>query len=523
MKRRLFNLALLLAVAAPLAALCEPEGTLRVLSSELRRQGSRMEVGLVLDYAMLDPGTNGRMTVTPVLVGPEQQQTALGPVRFEGRTRNKVSRRREALYGREITLPEVEQTIVTPNTRKRLRTGAPEQVTYVASVPYRPWMDGAELVLVREAQACGRTYLFPPLAAGVFHAPVPVRITFIIPEDRPKERSGELATRLQFPFDRAELLPGFASNAAELARIDSLTEAVLGDGEAEVKGFFLCGYASPEGPYAYNDRLSQRRMQSVRKYLLDKYPIPEHIIAVSHVPEDWEGVSRWAQASGSPAAYRVAEIIDEVSDPDARDARIRALDGGQTYRMLLREVYPPLRRVDYRIDYVLPPYNDNQAMVQLSRHPERLSLYEVHQLALRGGDGTQHAEDVWAQAVKGYPTDTCALVNAAAAALENGNPDRAAYFLRQAEACAAAQNNLGVAYLLQGERDRAKTCFREAAEAGSPEAAYNLEHFASLSSDELARGTGNIHGYDRQPNMIQTTTGVRPGGQPAGSRSHTDR
>lgn len=71
-------------------------------------------------------------------------------------------------------------------------------------------------------------------------------------------------------------------------------------------------------------------------------------------PEDWDSLRRWVVLSDLPARNEVLAVIDTVSDPDARDAGIRQIDNGATYLRLLHEVYPQLRRVDYRISYTLP-------------------------------------------------------------------------------------------------------------------------------------------------------------------------
>ena len=74
-------------------------------------------------------------------------------------------------------------------------------------------------------------------------------------------------------------------------------------------------------------------------------------------------------------------VIDTVSDPDARDAGIRQIDNGATYLRLLREVYPQLRRVDYRISYTLPPFTVGQSRELIASRPEWLSLGEMCRLA----------------------------------------------------------------------------------------------------------------------------------------------
>ena len=192
---------------------------------------------------------------------------------------------------------------------------------------------------------------------------------------------------------------------------------------------------------------------------------------------------RWVVLSDLPARNEVLAVIDTVSDPDARDAGIRQIDNGATYLRLLREVYPQLRRVDYRISYTLPPFTVGQSRELIDSCPEWLSLGENvpaggilsrrltrKSLCLRNRAGV-------------YPDDPYACNNMAALALRCGDIQTARQCLNRCAGDPCTLNNLGILCLIDGDSEKARYSFSLAAEDGSGEAAYNLAHFDELSCE----------------------------------------
>jgi len=83
----------------------------------------------------------------------------------------------------------------------------------------------------------------------------------------------------------------------------------------------------------------------------------------------------------------IVEIIDNVKDHDARDARLIALDNRQTYNELLNKLYPPLRRNDYEISFVSRPFDVDEAKEVIKTRPRLLSLNEMYLVANRVSRG----------------------------------------------------------------------------------------------------------------------------------------
>lgn len=71
-----------------------------------------------------------------------------------------------------------------------------------------------------------------------------------------------------FDFDRAEL------KARARAKLDELAVQIQG---ADIRAIHVIGYTDGIGTDAYNDKLSERRANSVRDYLLSKGVNPSQI------------------------------------------------------------------------------------------------------------------------------------------------------------------------------------------------------------------------------------------------------
>lgn len=441
------------------------------------RDGDRLRVRITLDNSDADVSANERLTVTPVVTNGRNAEE-LAPVVFTGRIRRKVDERLERLYGIPAE-PEGAMRVVV--LQRRSDVDLPTE--YVGSIPYEPWMAGGNVVLLRELAGCaGHTRQLATQLAARIAAPVAPHLTFLVPaDDSVKRRSEQITAIVHFPQGRSVLLRGFADNRAQLGRIDSLTARLLGADSLPVEAIYLRGYASPEGAYAFNTRLSANRARTIRRYLEEKFGIDETLFSVSTVPEDWDSLRRWVAASDLPARAQILAVIDRTSDPDARDARIRNIDGGATYRKLLEEVYPQLRRVDYRIAYTVPAYSTGEAETVIAEHPEWLSLAEICRLAASYPEDSPERAYACAVAMEYYPDDPCACTNMATLALQRGDVETARRCLGRCSGEACAQNNLGVLCLIDGDVRKARSCFAAAASAGSPEAAYNLAHFDDLA------------------------------------------
>ena len=193
--------------------------------------------------------------------------------------------------------------------------------------------------------------------------------------------------------------------------------------------------------------------------------------------EDWEGLRR--EVEKRPGLLKQAEvlrIIDECGDDrDACEARFKALNPPEIYQRLLNEMYGPLRRNEYRIEYNVRHYNQEEARQLLKTRPDLLSVAEIHRVADSYGRGTEDYLRALKTAVDTWPEDKAALNNYALALLDAGRYDAVVALLQQrAGQDGSLINLMGVAYYKAGRLDEAQEAFQKAADAGCADARSNL-------------------------------------------------
>ena len=103
--------------------------------------------------------------------------------------------------------------------------------------------------------------------------------------------------------------------------------------------------------------------------------------------------------------------------------------------------------------------------------------------------GSEEFKEVFEVAVRMFPDDPTANVNAAAIELQQGNWNQAEKFLLKSDPQAGAtKNNRGVLLMMQGNLDKAEVLFKEAVALGNAEASKNLEEIAKKRKDNALYG-----------------------------------
>ena len=130
--------------------------------------------------------------------------------------------------------------------------------------------------------------------------------------------------------------------------LDSLAELITAVRDEstyiELKEIGLNGTASPDGRLTSNLRLADRRMRSLRDYIVANYDIPDSVIILKEASVPWDEFREMIKDEP-----RLLHIVSKGSDDSWLDAgirmdRLKALDGGAVWRRLARDVFPQLRR-----------------------------------------------------------------------------------------------------------------------------------------------------------------------------------
>lgn len=289
-----------------------------------------------------------------------------------------------------------------------------------------------------------------------------------------KTRSLSRSAHVNYPVNRTELLPDFRSNPIELAAILATIDSVRSDADLTVDHVSIHGYASPEGSYELNARLAAGRTESLRNWVDARYGFGSKLSTAS-TAEDWEGLRKWVELSALANRDGILRIIDSSMVPDEKDAMMRSSYPAD-YALMLDQVYPSLRRADYRIDYTVKNYTDTRVIGrELQSHPDRLSYEEMMMLARTYDEGSDRRYELLLEAAELLPGDERAQLNAAFAALGRGQLDIAKSLLDRSGQSPLATYARGVYYLYKGEKNVARGLLERAAAAGVDGAAAALK------------------------------------------------
>lgn len=473
MKKTIILLTCLLAASPAVWAQNAYLEQLKVENRSVEKVNRSVRVTADFNLDDMKLNTQHSLRLVPVIVSADgTHELPLEPIVVNGKVRSKV-------IERQLALGEAQADNITFVRRDN---GKPQTLHYTDEVPFKVWMLNGRLDLRAYVTGCAACDEGDELlATGVilpYQAPVLVVSPFVQPEEEEVKRRAEVKmARLEYPVNGYNVLPDFRKNRAELDSVQHSLETVKRNLNLTVTGIYVTGYASPEGTIDYNLRLSQRRAETFATYVQKQNPeLKKDLWHVAWKGEDWDGfVAQVAQAEGWSARAKVQEAISQCGDNrDACEWKIRQQLSKDDYRYLIDELYAPLRRNEYRIEYNVRNFTLDEAKEVLKTRPDLLSVAEIQHVADsygRNSDGYRKALDV---AVRTYPDNIAARHNAALAALETEHYAEAIALLKDATD-GSLLNLLGVAYQKNGQTSEADAAFAKASQAGNDEAARNLQ------------------------------------------------
>ena len=267
-------------------------------------------------------------------------------------------------------------------------------------------------------------------------------------------------------------------NSRELAKITKTIDLVRDDKNVQITGINIHGFASPDGPYANHERLARERAASLKNYVANLYPINAKLFSSNSTPEDWNGFRRKVQQSNLANKEEIIKISNSSLAPDDKDKRIRQLYP-HDYAVIMSDIYPRLRHSDYTVSYTVRPFSVEEAKQILKTRPQQLSLQEMFLVAQTMEPGSAEFNEVFDIAVRMFPDDPTANLNAACADLQRRDIASAEKHLQKADNSAAALNARGALAVMKKDYQLARQLFADAAAAGSEDAKANAKRIAN--------------------------------------------
>lgn len=431
---------------------------------KMNREGKYLTVEMDLDLNSLDVDANRAVLLTPRLVNGTDSLD-LPSVGIYGR-------RRYYYYVRNGI-----GSISGENETVYRAADKPNSVAYDNITEYKEWMDGATLKFHRSDWGCCHGILaeYEGILGRHREAFFP-ELIFVQPKaEIMKSRSLSGSAYIDFPVDQTVIYPDYRRNTAELGKIQATIDSVRNDKDVTITQVWLKGFASPESPYKHNTELAIGRTAALKRHIEQLYHFADSIIRTDYEPEDWAGLRRHVEQSNIDHRGEILALIDSDMEPDAKEAEIKRTYP-EEYRFMLQHFYPALRHTDYRIDYNIRTFSEAEEIKRImAEQPQKLSQNEFYLVAQEYEPGTAEFTDVFETAVRMYPDDKVANLNAANAAIRRDDFATARRYLYKAGDSAEAVYARGALAVREGDYETARRHLGKAKEMGLEKAALTLD------------------------------------------------
>lgn len=436
-------------------------------SFKMERSGNYLSLNAVLDFSDLKVDANRAVLLTPSLVNGGDS-LVLPSVGIYGR-------RRYYFYVRngESMLSGADESVYRASKK-------PDTFKLEKVIPYEDWMNGGTLKLCRSDWGCCNSLVADQFGiVGNYFAPEEPKdffptLVYIRPEAEIKHDSLEGLAYIDFPVDQTVIYSDYRRNMQELGKIQATIDSVRGDRDITINKVWLKGYASPESPYSHNRDLAIGRTKALKEYICRLYKFDESMIETSYEPEDWAGLRRYVESSNLEHRQEILAMIDSNMEPDAKELKIKRTYP-EEYRFLLQSCYPALRHTDYRVVYTVRDYSTPEEIARIMHDkPQKLSLNEFYLLSQIYEPGSDEFTEVFETAVRMYPADETANLNATNAAMRRGDLAGAARYIEKAGNTPEAVYARGALAIRNKDYEAGRRYMEEAAKLGVKQAETTL-------------------------------------------------
>lgn len=473
MKKTIIYIGFLLAFVGTAQAQEGLKGEIEVSNVSLSVFGDSLRVQMDMDFSALHLPANRSVSLLPSL----RMDTAI--VRLPGV--DVMGRRQYIQWQRNTGRSAMTQVI-------RRYNGTTQHLHYQTAVPIAERSGLVQVYLDEDSCGCLREVLADRnrlLAEQDFTPAVFVpHFVYVSPQaETRKTRHEKGAAYVDFPVNKTGIYPAYRNNRSELAKIENTINRIKGDADVSINHITIKGYASPEGSYANNSRLAEARTRSLVDYLKKEYPLDASLFQLDYEPEDWEGLRAYVIKGSLPEKDALLGLIDSGLEADAKERRLRT-EYPEAYRTLLRDCFPALRHSDYVVAYTVRGFDVEEARMLIWKEPQKLSLQEMYAVAQTYKTGSKEYNEVFETAVRLFPDDEAANLNAANSAMQRNELDRAENYLKRAGDSGEALVARGILAYMKNDLEKAESYFRQAQQRGVKEADSNLDSLLRVKANK---------------------------------------
>jgi len=354
-------------------------------------------------------------------------------------------------------------------------------VTMTSSYNYVPAMDKSELFLTFTASIGGKEVKLPDvkIGDGALSTAALANAGFenpaIAPDGFQRIIKEKYEADIMFLIQQAEL----RSSELKKASINEWKGVVENASYAPNQNVNveISAYASPDGGYELNEKLSAQREKNTNQYLTKELKKSKlnGPIAAKYTAQDWEGFKQLVEKSNIQDKNIILSVLSSYSDPEEREKQIKNISS--VFSTLAEEILPKLRRSRLTANVEIIGKSDEEINRIAASSPSTLSVEELLYAATLATTNDAKAA-IYNKVTQIYPKDY------------------------------RAYNNLGTLAFAQGKFTEAENYFNKAkgivGNNSSPELNYNFALLALKSGDTQSaqQFLGNAAGVPELNNAL---------------------
>jgi len=255
------------------------------------------------------------------------------------------------------------------------------------------------------------------------------------------------------------------------------------------QSLYVNGYASPDGPLKFNDKLASARSKTGREAIESILAENGISIDAAGYGEDWEGFKEMVEKSDIKDKDLILQVLSMYDSPVQRESEIKNMSS--VYGDLKEDILPKLRRAQLVNNIEIAGNSDAEMMALINANKlDELTNEELLHIATTMNDPAKQAV-VLEFAAKKF-NDARAYTNLGAAYLKMGQTEKALAALKQAEKLGAntpaLSTNMALANLAAGKVDEAKKY------AGASDA--QTKSLVAAAQGQYSDAASKLNGYN---------------------------
>ncbi len=285
--------------------------------------------------------------------------------------------------------------------------------------------------------------------------------------------------------------------AEDVVKLEEFIQKVEETENLRFTGATVSSFASPDGPFNFNERLSSNRGVSADRVIRNQFGDIEAaqrdgFFSNITTAEDWEGFRRLVSESNIRDRDLILRVLSMYTDPAVREREIRNMSAA--FEELKTDILPKLRRSQLIVEAERVGRSDQEILREMRSNPRVLSLEEMLYAATLVTDVNEQL-NFYQTTAQAYPDCPRAHNNVGRTFIKLGRAGDAARAFQSAMNLSASdpiRSNLGFTAIMQGDFDQAEEYFT-AMSSATPESRFGLGMVA------VSRGE-----YDQAVNLFGT-------------------